>query len=56
MQENFQTLSYEDIAFEILINNDEKGDILVTAYQLWVDGEPFESFPKATSSRRGTYN
>ena len=55
MQENFQTLSYEDIAFEILINNDEKGDILVTAYQLWVDGEPFESFRRQPLSRRGTY-
>ena len=42
-------------AFEILINNDEKGDILVTAYQLWVDGEPFESFRRQPLSRRGTY-
>lgn len=55
MQENLQTLSYEDIKFEISINNDEKGDIFVTAYQLWVDGEPFERFQRQPLSRRGTY-
>ncbi len=55
IKENFQTLSYENVSFEILINNDERGDVLVTAYQLWVDGEPFENFRRQPLSRRGTF-
>ena len=52
MEENFQTLEYNNIKFEVVLNNDEREDILLTAYRLWVDGEPYESYRRKALSRR----
>lgn len=52
MDKNFQTLTYDDISVEIYINNDERSDILVTAYDVWVDGQPYQSFYRQPLTRR----
>ena len=44
MEENMQTLSYENVKFEIALNNDEREDAIITAYNLWVDGKPFQNY------------
>jgi hypothetical protein len=52
MEENFQTLDYDNIKFEVVLNNDEREDILLTAHQLWVDGDPYQSYKRKALSRR----
>ena len=52
MQENMQTLSYDNIKFEIALNNDERKEVFVTSYNLWVDGEPFEVYRRQALERR----
>ncbi len=52
MQENMQTLSHNDIKFEIALNNDEREEVFVTSYNLWVDGEPFEVYRRQALKRR----
>tara|TARA_A100001037_G_C14996609_1_gene565035 strand:- start:142 stop:816 length:675 start_codon:yes stop_codon:yes gene_type:complete len=52
MEENFQTLDYNNIKFEVVLNNDEREDILLSATQLWVDGDPYESYKRKPLSRR----
>lgn len=53
MQESMQTLSYDDIKFEIALNNDERREVFVTSYNLWVDGMPFEAYRRQPLKRRG---
>lgn len=53
MQENMQTLSYENVKFQIALNNDEREEVIITSYNLWVDGEPFESYRRQPLKRRG---
>ena len=53
MEENLQTLSYENVKFEIALNNDEREDAIITAYNLWVDGEPFQNYRRQPLKRRG---
>lgn len=53
MEENMQTLSYENVKFEIALNNDERGDAIITAYNLWVDGKPFQNYRRQFLKRRG---
>ena len=53
MEENMQTLSYENVKFEIALNNDERGDAIITAYNLWVDGKPFQNYRRRFLKRRG---
>ena len=53
MEENMQTLSYENVKFEIALNNDEREDAIITAYNLWVDGKPFQNYRRQLLKRRG---
>ena len=53
LQENLQTLSYENITIRFVLNNDEKSEILVTARNLWVNGEAREAFHRQPLGRRG---
>lgn len=53
MEENMQTLSYENVKFEIALNNDEREDAIITAYNLWVDGKPFQNYRRQFLKRRG---
>lgn len=53
MEENMQTLSYENAKFEIALNNDEREDAIISAYNLWVDGKPFQSYRRQFLKRRG---
>ena len=53
MEENMQTLSYENVKFEIALNNDEREDAIITAYNLWVDGRPFQNYRRQFLKRRG---
>jgi len=52
MKENMQTLSYDKIKIKIFINNDEADDVMVSGNNLWVNGEPFESYSRQKLSRR----
>ena len=52
MQENFETLSYEDIEIRILLVNDEREDILVSAYNVWIDGNPYQSYRRKKVGKR----
>ncbi len=53
MEENMQSLSYENVKFEIALNNDEREDAIITAYNLWVDGKPFQNYRRQFLKRRG---
>lgn len=53
MEENMQTVSYENVKFEIALNNDEREDAIITAYNLWVDGKPFQNYRRQFLKRRG---
>ena len=53
MEENMQTVSYENVKFEIALNNDEMEDAIITAYNLWVDGKPFQNYRRQFLKRRG---
>ena len=53
MEENMQTLSYENVKFEIALNNDEREDAIITAYNLWIDGKPFQNYRRQFLKRRG---
>lgn len=53
MEENMQTVSYENVKFEIALNNDEREDVIITAYNLWVDGKPFQNYRRQFLKRRG---
>lgn len=53
MKENMQTLSYENVKFEIALNNDEREEVIISSYNLWVDGEPFETYRRQPLKRRG---
>ena len=48
-----QTVSYENVKFEIALNNDEREDAIITAYNLWVDGKPFQNYRRQFLKRRG---
>ena len=52
MQENFQTLSYENILFSITLNNDDRGTALVTTGWAWIDGEPYSTYRRQPIKRR----
>ena len=52
MQDNMQTLSYEKVTIRISVNNDEKGNALITASNLWVNGKPYQRFYRQGVERR----
>jgi hypothetical protein len=52
MKENGQTISHGEIKIKIFINNDEADDIIVSGNNLWVNGEPYESYNRQKISRR----
>lgn len=52
MEDNYQTLEYDNVKFEIVLNNDGREDILLTAHQLWVDGDPYETYRRTALPRR----
>jgi hypothetical protein len=37
-------IKYDDFVFEVNLNNDEKDSVYISAYDLWVNGEPYESY------------
>ena len=52
MEENLQKLEYDNIKFEIELNNDTSGTVLYTTNYAWVDGQPFARRNKQPLKRR----
>jgi hypothetical protein len=52
MEENLQSLEYDNIKFEIELNNDTRGTILYSTNFAWVDGQPFAARRKQPLDRR----
>jgi hypothetical protein len=52
MKQNLQSLTFDDVSLKIILNNDEREDVLVSGRFLWVDGEPFESYSRQKLERR----
>lgn len=52
MEENLQTLEYDNIKFEIELNNDTSGTVLYTTNFAWVDGQPFARRNRQPMKRR----
>jgi hypothetical protein len=52
LQENYQSLSYDDVKIELVINNDEKNEIMASAFNVWVDGNPIENYYRQKIRRR----
>lgn len=52
MEENLQSLEYDNIKFEIELNNDTRGTILYSTNFAWVDGQPFAARRKQPLNRR----
>ena len=52
MEDNFLSLSYEDLSLEVELSNDTRGDILAGAAYAWVDGVPYENFSPQVMSHR----
>ena len=52
MEENLQSLEYDNIKFEIELNNDTRGTILHSTNFAWVDGQPFATRKRQPLSRR----
>jgi len=53
LKQNLQKLNSRDIKISMVINNDLKGDVLVSARNVWIDGEPIEHYSEVPLSRRG---
>ena len=52
LEENYETLDYDDMKFKLVLHNDERGRVLVTSHQVWVDGEPkFRYFQESLKRR-----
>ena len=52
MENNMQSLSYDKVSLTMTLNNDEREDIIISGYNLWVNGEPMESFRRQKLARR----
>ena len=52
MKKKFQTLSYKDISIQFAVNNDDRGDILISGTQVWVDGKPYYKYLRKALTRR----
>ena len=52
MKSNMQRLNYDSVSLAVTLNNDGREDLLVTGYNLWVNGEPKERFRREKLSRR----
>lgn len=52
MEENLQSLKYENIKLEIELNNDTRGSILYSTNFAWVDGQPFTARHRQPLGRR----
>ena len=52
MEENLQKLDYDDIKFEIELNNDTSGTVLYTTNYAWVNGQPFARRYRQPMKRR----
>ena len=52
MKNNMQSLSYDKVSLTMTLNNDEREDVIITGYNLWVNGEPMESFYRQKLARR----
>jgi hypothetical protein len=52
MSESMQSLSYKDVTIEVSLNNDERDVVLVTGYDLWVDGQPYDEFNQLLARRQ----
>ena len=52
MENNMQSLTYDKFSLGINLNKDGREDLLVTGYNLWVNGEPKEQYRRAMLPRR----
>jgi hypothetical protein len=52
MNNNMQSLTYDKVSLAVTLNNDGREDLLVTGYNLWVNGEPKERFRREMLPRR----
>lgn len=53
LKQNLQKLNSRNVRVAMVINNDLKDDVLISARNVWVDGEPMESFLDVPIKRRG---
>lgn len=52
LQQNYQKLKYDDLTVSIIINNDLREDVMISASNVWVDGTPHEFYRKEHLKRR----
>lgn len=51
LEQNYQTLSYDDVKIEISLNNDDKDVIIVAGWFVWVDGQAYEKYENQLEKR-----
>lgn len=52
LKKKHQKLTYNDVKIEVVLNNDEKSDILLSTRNAWVDGKPYELYARKPLGRR----
>jgi len=52
LEDNYETLDADDMKFMLVLNNDERGEVLVSSNQVWVDGEPKLNYYRQPLQRR----